>query len=373
MYIVLILVVLGLAFFFGIGIIHAVYLGFRLSRGEERWSHGEADPLLNTLGEVLLSDLVRFPARSYATALRIDMSLMVLRRLCQRTKVPCDWGALPALYRDIADHTIVQEMKGYLDAPDETQHLTHFQQGQLGEHQKNLSAPSRASELWEQADAEKIAALQADRKERLSGLLEALGERGAGAAAESAASEGFPVEVFKRRVFGALRLEVGILEEVANDPSSLNQSLIVVGVAAVAGALFSGLASLSLGLTIHVLLMAALTWACQAAATYLLALRVIPDAAAAPAENMDFPSYLRAMGFTWVPGPLLVLLTVPPLWVVVYLAFIGWVVALTTVLIRRAFGASTMQAALIAFFGLGAGSFVAALVLMPVTMLLNLM
>lgn len=102
MYIVLILVVLGLAFFFGVGILRAVYLGFRLSRAEERWDHGDRGPLLTALGEVLLSDLVRFPARQYANALRVNMSLMVLRRLCRRAEVTCDWAALQALYRDIA-------------------------------------------------------------------------------------------------------------------------------------------------------------------------------------------------------------------------------------------------------------------------------
>lgn len=395
MYLLLLVAILILIFAFGIGIIRAVVLGFRLSWAEEKWVGGNKEPLLALLREALMADWVRFPARQYATALKIDMSVMVLYRLCQQAQTAFDVGLIEELNRDIADRTIIREMKGYLEEPDKTEHLTHFQHGRLGEHQKNLSDASKASELWNEGDDAHIAGLLEKRRNLLSGVLEGVEANQVttdepvdtdDASRDEPASrgDGFPFDELKNRFLAALRLDAETLKSVARTPSALNQSLVVVAIAAVAGSIAAGLNSGSFTHAVHMLATGLLSWVGHTAVSYLLAVRILfgqancetvdnqsgHEGALKPPTPMDFPAYLRAMGFVWAPGPFLLLSAFPSIEFPVYLIFIVWLTAISSVLLRLAFNVPTSRAVLVAVGGVLGGFFVGNLLAAPIRMLI---
>jgi hypothetical protein len=136
---------------------------------------------------------------------------------------------------------------------------------------------------------------------------------------------------FLNLFFRAAKLDVTLYQEIIEDKGTLNQALIVVfiySMAAAYGTFGGGGASK----TNIVMITTLLGWYVWAFSTYIVGVRILPEARTQP----DRKALLRVLGFASAPGILRLLGSIPGLGIVVLLAATGWMIAAATVGIKQA-------------------------------------
>lgn len=140
-----------------------------------------------------------------------------------------------------------------------------------------------------------------------------------------------PRRSFGERLWGALRLEASVYEEVEHDPGALGQAAIVIGLAGVAEAIAASVV-LGSSLIVPIVATAFLGWVVMTGIVWLIGVRVMN-------HTSDYLELLRTLGFASAPRLLMVIGIVLPF------AAIYWLLALAvTVLVVVAFVIAVRQA-----------------------------
>lgn len=145
------------------------------------------------------------------------------------------------------------------------------------------------------------------------------------------------------RMIGAAKLDVPTYEAIEHDLDGTSQALIVVILAAVAGAIGS-LRDVSVGGIVFGLLSAVLGWIIYSGMAYFVGTRLVPssETSATPGE------LLRTLGFAQTPNLLAVFGFVPILGPLVALVGSIWTLVCSIVAIRQSLEMSTGRAIVVA-------------------------
>ena len=136
---------------------------------------------------------------------------------------------------------------------------------------------------------------------------------------------------FMNRFFRAAKLDASLYQEVAADPGTLNQALIVVFIYSMAAA-YGTFGGGGAGKTNIVMITTLLGWYVWAFSTYIVGARILPEARTEP----DRKALTRVLGFASAPGILRVLGFIPGLGLAVLLAATGLMIAAATVGVKQA-------------------------------------
>lgn len=134
-----------------------------------------------------------------------------------------------------------------------------------------------------------------------------------------------------RRLFGALALDPSAYEDVEADTHATWQAGLTVVLASAA----AGVGAQGLGVDVSPLPLAAVSlvaWAAWALLTFEVGVRVLPG----PRTHADVGELLRTLGFSAVPGLLLVLGALPGLALPIFVAVPLWMLAAMIVAVRQA-------------------------------------
>ena len=153
------------------------------------------------------------------------------------------------------------------------------------------------------------------------------------------------------RMMRAARLDSNLYEEVEADQSATSQAATVVGIAAVCGAIGSGVALITQGNTSQAILViilgilgAFLGWVLWSYITYWIGTSIFKGTAT-PGEM------LRTIGFAQSPGVLNILAFIPVLGGIVSLIVGIWSLVAGVIALRQALDISTGQAVITAIIG----------------------
>ncbi len=150
---------------------------------------------------------------------------------------------------------------------------------------------------------------------------------------------------FGERLFGALKLDASVYEEVEHDPTALAQAAAVVAIGAVAQAV-TALAVIGVAATLNAILSAFLSWLLAPAVVWAIGVKMME-------HTSNFPELLRTLGFASAPKLLLVLGVIPLLgWLA---ALVAWVmVAIAYVIaVRQALDVETGRAVFVCLLAVG--------------------
>ena len=134
---------------------------------------------------------------------------------------------------------------------------------------------------------------------------------------------------FKKRIIGALKLDVAIYEEVESDPRALNQSMAVVILSSLAAGIGAGSQGIA---TVANLFAALIMWFLWAGITYYIGTRILPS----PQTDADWGQLLRTTGFSAAPGLIRIFGVVPLFRELVFFAASIWMLAAFVVAVRQA-------------------------------------
>ncbi len=153
---------------------------------------------------------------------------------------------------------------------------------------------------------------------------------------------------FLNRFFRAAKLDASLYQEVAADPGTLNQALIVVFIYSMAAA-YGTFGGGDAGKTNIVMITTLLGWYVWAFSSYIVGARIVPEARTQP----DRKALMRVMGFASAPGILRVLGFIPGLGLAVLLAATGLMIAAATVGVKQALNyESTLRALGVCIIGM---------------------
>jgi hypothetical protein len=147
------------------------------------------------------------------------------------------------------------------------------------------------------------------------------------------------------RVIGALQLQTTTFEDVEHDPTATTQAAIVVGAAAISGALaslrYGGAALVGIVMTA---IMAIIGWAVGSLVLWLIGTRVLPGRN----TEADYGQLLRTVGFAQAPGLFGIVAIVPILGWFVRLAIVIWSLVAGIIAVRQALDyEGTMRAVIV--------------------------
>jgi len=153
------------------------------------------------------------------------------------------------------------------------------------------------------------------------------------------------------RMMRAARLDVGLYEEVEADQTATSQAATVVGIAAVCGAIGTGVAAVTQGNSgqavlgaIASLVAAFLGWVLWSYITYWVGTSIFKGTAT-PGEM------LRTIGFAQTPGVLNILAFIPVVGGLIGIVVAIWALVAGVIALRQALDISTGQAVITAIIG----------------------
>ena len=152
---------------------------------------------------------------------------------------------------------------------------------------------------------------------------------------------------FKDRIIRAAKLDVNLYEEVEADTTAMGQAMGVVVLSSIAAGIGTiargGLGGIFLG-TIAALI----SWYIWAYLTYFIGTKWLPE----PQTKADLGELLRTIGFSSSPGLIRVLVIIPGLGGLVFLAASIWMLAAMIIAVRQALDyKSTLRAVGVCMIG----------------------
>lgn len=160
-------------------------------------------------------------------------------------------------------------------------------------------------------------------------------------------ASGGPQRSFAERLWGALRLEASVYEEVEHDSEALGQAAGVIALGAVA----QGLASVGvggLGALVAAVVFAFVAWFVDTAIVWAIGVKAM-------SHTSDYRELLRTLGFASAPKLLMVIGIVPlgPLHVVLALGVLVLTLIAFVIAVRQALDVETGRAVLVCAIAIG--------------------
>jgi hypothetical protein len=156
------------------------------------------------------------------------------------------------------------------------------------------------------------------------------------------------MKIFLNRFLRAIKLDVGLFQEIIEDPKTFSQALIVVLIYSMTSAWGTFGRTGAVGNNIG-MITTLLGWYVWAFSTYVVGARMLPEAGTEP----DRKTILRVIGFACAPGIVRILGFIQGLGLVVILIALAWMVAAATVGVKQAMNyESTARALGVCIIGL---------------------
>ena len=139
------------------------------------------------------------------------------------------------------------------------------------------------------------------------------------------------MRIFINRFFRALKLDVGLFQELLDDPKLFNQALIVVFIYSMAAAFGTFGRTGPTGNNIG-MITTLLGWYVWAISTYFIGARILPEEQTEP----DRRAVMRVLGFACAPGVLRIVGFLPNLGIAILAIATIWMLAAATVGVKLA-------------------------------------
>ncbi|MCK4462851.1 MAG: YIP1 family protein, partial [Candidatus Omnitrophica bacterium] len=136
---------------------------------------------------------------------------------------------------------------------------------------------------------------------------------------------------FKDRIIRAAKLDVNLYEEVEADTTAMGQAMGVVVLSSIAAGIGT-IARGGLGGIFSGTIAALVSWYIWAYLTYFIGTKWLPE----PQTKADLGELLRTIGFSSSPGLIRVLVIIPGLGGLVFLAASIWMLAAMIIAVRQA-------------------------------------
>ena len=148
------------------------------------------------------------------------------------------------------------------------------------------------------------------------------------------------ISIFINRVFRAIKIDVGLYEEVEKDKSATFQAGIVV----VLSSLAAGVGALQLGASNFLLapILSLLSWYVWAYVIYFVGVKMFGE----PSTKSNHGELLRTIGFSSAPGLIRVFGVTPDLMTVTFIGSAFWMLACMVVAVKSALDYESLWKAL---------------------------